>query len=337
MIEQVAGRSASGAPAAIGRYRVLNRLGTGAMGMVYRARDERMQRDVALKIMMADLASEPETRARFYREAQVTSQLPHRNIVAVFDTGEEDGRFYIVMELLEGLPLTEFLRGPAGKTLEKKLDLMIQVCEGMAIAHGSGVFHRDLKPGNLFVQSDGGLKILDFGIARVVSSSLTASGLIVGTPDYMSPEQARGKAVDARSDIFSAAGVFYFMVTGRKPFEAADLPLVLRNVVGEDPLPIRDDEAPVPLAQIIMKALNKDPDRRYQQFVDLAADLIRFKRHLEAETRPIATSERGQTTTEWVMIAGVLTMTGVFILQIVPNALRTFLGGLIWGIKSVAP
>ena len=255
-------KSASGMPAAIGRYRVVGRLGKGAMGIVYSGRDDGLERDVALKVMMADIEGDPETRARFYREAQITGKLLHRNIITVFDLGEEDGRLYLVMELLKGSTLAEFLKAAESQTLEQKLDLMLQACEGLAAAHAKGVVHRDIKPSNLFVQTDGGLKILDFGIARLASSNMTASGMIMGTPDYMSPEQAQGKEVDARSDIFSAAGVFYFMLTGRRPFEAAELPVVLQKVVREDPLPIRPHEAPLPLAQVVTKALQKDPNQR---------------------------------------------------------------------------
>jgi tetratricopeptide (TPR) repeat protein len=282
----------SGMPVTIGRYRIVGRLGKGAMGVVYSARDDQLDREVALKVMMTDLESDPETRARFYREAQITSKLLHRNIITVFDLGEDDGRLFLVMELLKGRTLTDFLKDPESHTIEQKLDLMVQTCEGLSVAHANGVVHRDVKPTNLFVQPDGALKILDFGIARLASSSMTASGLIMGTPDYMSPEQAQGKEVDARSDVFSAGGVFYFMLTGRRPFEAASLPLVLQKVVREEPLPIREHEAPHALAQVIARALSKDPDQRYQRFADVAADLVRFKRSFDAETRHLAASAR---------------------------------------------
>src|SRR5687768_14493790 len=157
-------------PAYIGRYRLIERIGKGAMGMVYAADDEAMGRRVAIKVMMSDLQEEPETRARFYREAKVTGQLVHRNIVTVFDLGEDFGRPYIVMELLQGVPLGEYLRSPEARTLDAKLDLMLQVCDGLQAAHDRGVVHRDVKPSNLFVQRDGSLKILDFGIAHLASS-----------------------------------------------------------------------------------------------------------------------------------------------------------------------
>jgi serine/threonine protein kinase len=279
-------------PATIGRYRILARLGRGAMGVVYSARDDQLERNVALKVMMADLESDPETRARFYREAQITGKLLHRNIITVFDLGEEDGRLYLVMELLSGCTLAEFMKDGESPALEQKLDLMIQTCEGLSRAHAKGIIHRDIKPSNLFVQTDGGLKILDFGIARLTSSSMTMSGMIMGTPDYMSPEQAQGKEVDARSDTFSAAGVFYYMLTGRRPFEAAALPGVLHKVVREDPLPIRAHEAPSALAQVITKGLQKDPGSRYQRCADMAADIIRFKRQFDNETRQLTVSAR---------------------------------------------
>lgn len=279
-------------PATIGRYRITGRLGKGAMGVVYSAHDDQMGREVAIKVLMADLESDPETRARFYREAQVTSQLVHRNIITVFDFGHEGDRLYIVMELLKGLTLTAYLARPEHQQLEQKLDLMIQACEGLSVAHARGVVHRDIKPGNLFVQNDGGLKILDFGVARLANSSMTSVGTIVGTPDYMSPEQAFGREVDARSDVFSAAAVFYLMLTGRKPFDAVELPVVLQKVVREDPPPIREHEAPAALASIVLKALQKDRDHRYQRCADMSADLVRFKRHFDTETRQVATAAR---------------------------------------------
>jgi predicted Ser/Thr protein kinase len=289
---QLAKASTTGLPIAIGRYQVTKRLGKGAMGIVYGARDEQVGRDVAVKVLIGDVEAEPETRARFFREAQITSKLLHRNIVTVFDIGEDDGRLFIVMEMLKGRTLGDFLKESEPVPLEQKLDLMLQICEGLSVAHASGIVHRDIKPGNLFVLADGGLKIVDFGVARLASSNLTASGLIIGTPDYMSPEQARGREVDSRSDIFSAAAVFYFMLSGRKAFEGAELPVVLQKVVREDPPPLREDQAPTSLARIITKALTKDPNGRYQKAADMAADLVRFKRYLDAETRQIAAAAR---------------------------------------------
>lgn len=281
-------------PATIGRYQIVGRLGKGAMGVVFSARDERLGREVAIKVMNTGLDDEPDTRARFFREAQVTSKLLHRNIVTVFDLGEDAGRPFIVMELLKGNTLNQALKDPSLGTLESKLDLMIQLCEGLSKAHAAGVIHRDIKPGNLFVLPDGSLKILDFGIARLASSNMTRTGLVVGTPDYMSPEQAQGGEVDERSDLFSAAAVFYYMVTGRRPFAAPDVAASLRRVIQEDPDPMSEVDAPPPLAALITRALSKDPELRYQRCVDMASDLIRFKRNFETETRRIGTLAKAQ-------------------------------------------
>ena len=289
--EEPAVARTSGIPEKIGRYRIVDRIGKGGMGMVYSAVDQMTDRTVAVKVMMADLEGTPETKARFYREAQAAARLVHPNIITIFDVGESDGRSYMVMELLDGCPLPDYMK-PPDIGLERKLDLMIQLCEALSVAHAGGVFHRDIKPSNLFVQRDGLLKVLDFGIARLANSNMTTSGFIVGTPDYMSPEQARGKTVDGRSDIFSAGGVFYFILTGRKPFAAADLPAVLHQVEREDPLPLRENESPVPLARVVAKMLSKEPEGRYQQCQDLLTDLMRFKRYYENETRRMAESAR---------------------------------------------
>jgi predicted Ser/Thr protein kinase len=279
-------------PERIGRYRILERIGKGAMGVVYSARDEAMDRLVALKVMMTDLEGDPETRTRFYREAQAAGRLLHPSIITIFDMGEEDGRIFIVMELLHGQTLGEFLKRPAPVPLEQKLSMMIQVCEGLGTAHAHGIFHRDVKPGNLFVLEDGAIKILDFGVARLATSTMTAAGFIIGTPDYMSPEQARGGEIDQRSDIFSAGAVFYYMLAGRKPFAAPDLPGVLRKVQLEDPPALSDGEAPAPLFRIIARSLAKKPELRYQTMADFAADLAKFRRYYEGETRQIAATAR---------------------------------------------
>jgi serine/threonine-protein kinase len=255
------------------------------MGVVYLARDGMMERDVAIKVMMTDLEDDPDTSARFYREARSAGKLVHPNIVTVFDMGEENGHPFIVMEFFEGETLNKYLQRPESAAIETKLDLMIQICEGLRAAHSHGIFHRDVKPGNLLVRSDAELKIVDFGIARLASSSMTASGLIVGTPDYMSPEQARGDNADARSDIFSAGAVFYFILTGRKPFAATGLTAVLAKVQREDPLPLRETEAPPALARIVFKALAKEVTDRYQTCAQMIAELGHFQRHLADEAR----------------------------------------------------
>lgn len=279
-------------PTAIGRYKVVSRLGKGAMGVVYHAHDELMDRAVAIKVLTADLAGDPSIRTRFFREAKVAGQIVHPNVITVFDMGEENGRLYIVMELLHGLTLGDHLRANPGLSLGERLDVMAQVCAGMSAAHARGVVHRDLKPSNLFVQSDGVVKLLDFGVARLADSNVTAAGLIIGTPDYMSPEQARGGEVDQRADVFSAGSVFYFLLTGRKPFAARDLPTLLLQVEQSDPSPIPEQEVPAAVSSIVMKALQKDPARRYQSFAELLADLQRFRKAHEAESRRMVQEAR---------------------------------------------
>jgi eukaryotic-like serine/threonine-protein kinase len=273
----------------IGRYRIVERLGKGAMGVVYAASDDLMDREVAIKVLMNDLEGEPDMRARFMREAQVAARLAHPNIVTVLDIGEDDGRLFIVMERLRGLTLSECLK-QRQLTLEEKTAIMIQVCDGLAAAAAAGVCHRDVKPGNLFLEDDGGVKILDFGIARMTSSNMTSAGMIIGTPDFMSPEQARGEQTDERSDIFSAGAVWYLLLTGRKPFAASELRGVLDKVVSEDPLPLQPFEAPPSLARLVHRALAKKPDERHQRFEDLAAHARRFERRYEAETSALAVS-----------------------------------------------
>ena len=281
-------------PTTIGRYRVVGRLGKGAMAIVYSAYDDVMERPVAIKVMMADLQDDPEMSARFYREAHAAGQLMHRNIITIFDMGEDDGRPFIVMELLEGQTLGNYVERSESILLEDKISLITQVFEGLRPAHSKGIFHRDIKPGNLLVRDDGSLKIVDFGIARLMTSSMTVSGLIVGTPDYMSPEQACGREVDQRSDIFSTGAVFYYMLTKRKPFAASDLPAVLVKVQNEQPLPIRDSEAPPALARVVMKALEKSPAARYQDAGEAIADLARVSRGLSLEARRAEEQARSQ-------------------------------------------
>lgn len=287
-----AGGGGRGIPERIGHYRITARIGRGAMGVVYSGRDERTGRTVALKVMMGDLEGDRETRERFSREANVAGKMVHRNIINVYEMGEEDGRLYMVMELLDGETLGDYMKRVGPLPLEHALDLMMQVCEGLAIAHAHVIVHRDIKPGNLFVLRDGGLKILDFGVARLANSSMTASGFIVGTPDFMSPEQARGREIDQRSDVFSAGAVFYYMLSGAKPFAAPDLPAVLHKVNSEPPPQLPEDRCPPGLWRILMKALAKQTSDRYMDMGQLLADLVRYQQEFDAETRGMASLAR---------------------------------------------
>jgi serine/threonine-protein kinase len=275
-------------PERIGRYQVIERIGRGAMGLVYRARDESMNREVALKVLTADIEDDPDIRARFHREAEAAARLSHPNIITIYDVGEDGDRFFIVMELLRGSILRDYIKQPDGARLDRKLDLMVQLCIGIGAAHRASVYHRDIKPGNIFVRDDGILKILDFGVARIASSSMTASGFIVGTPDYMSPEQAKGWEIDQRSDIFSLGGVFYFMLTGRKPFAATDLPTLFHQIQSDEgPAPLTGPglEVPPALSALIMKALSKKRETRYQTCQEMLTDLENVRLQYLEETR----------------------------------------------------
>jgi eukaryotic-like serine/threonine-protein kinase len=268
------------APSRIGRYRLVERIGGGATSTVFAAHDEFLERPVAIKTLALDHKDEPETRERFLREARVTADLRHRHIVSVLDMGEAEGRPFIAMELLAGQPLGEYLRGGGAASLDAKLDLMEQLCLGLQAAHDRGVVHRDVKPGNLFVTTDGCLKILDFGLARLQTSTLTANGQIVGTPDFMSPEQALGRRVDHRSDVFSAAAVSYYTVTGRAPFTGRNLRQTLNALIEEPPAPIVDRAIPRRLSRMLVKGLAKAPEQRYERCADMLADLAIIRRSL---------------------------------------------------------
>ena len=285
-------RAPGGLPKYVGRYKVLERIGRGAMGIVYSAVDEQLDRRVAVKLMLADFDQAPDMRERFYREARITGQLAHRNIITVFDLGDERGRPFIVMELLEGLPLAEHLQMGGSPALDDKIDLMLQVCDGLQNAHRCGVIHRDLKPSNLFILRDGSVKILDFGVARMTASNLTASGFLVGTPEYMPPEQPQGRPVDARSDVYSAASVFYFMLTGRSPFGSRDLLKMLDAILYETPPPIGDDQAPESVRRVLMRGLSKAPNDRYQQCAEMMEDLARVRASLKGSAQRVVHAAR---------------------------------------------
>ncbi len=281
-------------PERIGRYRVIDRIAKGAMGSVYSAMDELLGRQVAVKLMLAAFEEDPELRERFCREARITGQLTHRNIVTVFDLGEDAGRPFIVMELLDGRPLNEHLHSEVPATLDEKLDLMMQALDGLQNAHEAGVVHRDIKPNNLQVLPDGTLKVLDFGVARLAASNLTAAGMLLGTPQYMSPEQARGQNLDARADVFSISGVFHYMLSGHPPFGARDMRKILHAIINEPPVALSDDEAPESLRKVLSKGLAKSPDDRYQQCADMRADIEQVRRSIAAATARVMDAARAR-------------------------------------------
>ncbi|MGC4083184.1 MAG: serine/threonine-protein kinase [Vicinamibacterales bacterium] len=269
-------RTTPDTPPAPGRYVLRDRLSAGPTGYVYAADDRVLNRTVAVKTIAADLEDDAEARERFFREAQIMAQLTHPNIVRILDVGEDGNHPFIVMEFIDGRALGDYLRAHPDLPLASRLDLIVQLYSGLEAAHAQGAVHRDVKPANILVDADGHLKIVDFGLARLRHSTLTKNGSVVGSPQYMSPEQTEGRRVDERSDIFSAGAVGYFILAGRPPFSAPNLPLTLHAVLHETPAPLPDD-APAPLVAVLMKALEKSPDARYQTCAEVLADLQRVQ------------------------------------------------------------
>jgi eukaryotic-like serine/threonine-protein kinase len=283
-----AGSSSDHMPIASGRrlgpYEVVAPLGAGGMGEVYRARDRRLGRDVALKVLPPDRSHDPDRLRRFEREARAVAGLDHPHILALHDLGFEDGVSYIVFELLEGHTLRQRLESGAPPR-RKCVEWGVQICRGLAAAHASGIVHRDLKPENLWLAADGRVKILDFGLARLTgppdevkggteadTRTATDAGLVVGTVGYMSPEQVRGQTGDARSDIFSLGVVLYEMLTGRRAFQAATPADTMAAILHHDPPEIVSRAGPVPpgLDRVVRRCLEKEPDERFQTALDLA-------------------------------------------------------------------
>jgi serine/threonine-protein kinase len=257
----------------LGRYEILDKLGEGAMGVVYRARDKSLGRVVALKMLSAELSGEEELLQRFQREVEAVGHLSHPNIVTVYDVGDAEGQLYMAMELLEGDDLRSLIDRRVPIPLADRVRIVQKICEGVAYAHSKGVVHRDVKPANILVTSDGRVKLLDFGLARMATrSTITRQGVILGTPDYMAPEQAMGKGSDRRSDAFSAGAVFYEFLGGTKPFKGKTLHGVLYQIISEEPEPLLtlNPDLPAQLASFVHGMLRKDPEKRYASLDELS-------------------------------------------------------------------
>ncbi len=282
----------------IGRYEVLGELGRGAMGAVYRARDPQIGRTVAIKMILMGNQTEEEIeqfKQRFYREAQTAGQMSHPGIVTIYDVNEDEfGQPYLVMEFIEGTTLDKLLapqtlgKPAPRRTVRDNLDIAVQVADALDFAHRRNVIHRDIKPANILVTTEGKAKIADFGIAKTVGTQMTHTGLLVGTPAFMSPEQITGGRVDNRSDIFAFGIVLYWIFTGTKPFAGQAITEVAYKVVHSMPTPVKQLIADLPseLDDIISRCLAKKPEERYQSARDVVVDLESLRSKMPAVAAP---------------------------------------------------
>jgi TolB-like protein/Flp pilus assembly protein TadD len=271
----------------LGHYEILEKIGAGGMGEVYRARDTKLGREVALKVLLAEKAGDPDRRKRFLREATAVAALKHPNIVTIYSVEEDGDSVFLTMELVEGVALNERIP-PHGMNLAGLLDVGIPLAEAIAYAHSKGITHRDLKPANVMLDEAGRPKVLDFGLAKLLEPentpdgvtmaddiSATAPGMVLGTAAYMSPEQAEGKPADARSDVFSLGIVLYEMATGKKPFEGDTSISVISSILKDSPVPVSEVNHSLPnhLGRVVSRCLAKDPNRRYQMALEIKNEL----------------------------------------------------------------
>ena len=275
----------------IGHYQILSRLGEGGMGIVYKARDQHLDRFVAIKVLPPELVADPDRKRRFVQEAKAASALNHPNIITIHDIASDNGTDFIVMEYVQGKTLGQLIPR-RGLKLNDVLKYAIQIADALAKAQAAGIIHRDLKPGNIMVGEGGLVKVLDFGLAKLTERPQvgeeestrsippwTDEGTILGTASYMSPEQAAGKPVDARSDIFSFGSVLYEMVTGQRAFQGDSKMSTLAAVLNQEPKPASEISRALPhdLEKIITRCLRKDPSRRFQHMADLKVALEELK------------------------------------------------------------
>jgi eukaryotic-like serine/threonine-protein kinase len=273
-----------------GRYQVIEELGKGGMGRVYKVYDQEVQAKMALKLIKPEVSADRNTIDRFRNELKIARDISHKNICRMYDLGKEAGNYFITMEYVSGEDLKSFIRRARQLVVGTAIFIAREVCEGLAEAHRVGVVHRDLKPGNIMIDKEGNAKIMDFGIARSVSvKGITGAGIMIGTPEYMSPEQVEGKEVDQRSDIYSLGIILYEMLTGQVPFEG-DTPFTIgvkqKSEIPKDPKSL-NVQIPHDLSRLILKCLEKDRERRYQQADELRADLEKIEKGIPTTERPI--------------------------------------------------
>ena len=274
----------------IGRYRIVGRIGKGGMGMVYRGFDPELERELAVKTLVAEGGFDPDSRRRFEVEAKAAARLQHPNIVTVYDRGEDRGVLFIAMEMLPGADLEALLRSGERLPLAEKLDIVAQICRGLAFAHERGIVHRDIKPSNVRLLDDGTAKIMDFGIAKLgADHHITKTGMMVGTVHYMSPEQVRGHALDGRTDVFSAGVILYELLAGERPFKGEDITQILYKIVNEEPQPLGLEtlgELGPQLRKVLDKALAKDPAARYASASVFAEELSALAARVQGAQPP---------------------------------------------------
>src|ERR1700719_397914 len=298
LVGELSGAMTTGLKA--GRYEIIGELGRGAMGVVYKATDPVIGRTVAVKtIKLSEEGtglSRPELLSRFQTEARAAGLLTHPNIVVVFAGGEEDGLYYITMELVEGKSLQALLDGGHAFPLPRTLRIMEQTCSALQFAHERNVIHRDIKPANLMLTADDTVKVTDFGTAKILQfGTVQQTAHVMGTPSYMSPEQVKGRAVDGRSDIFSLGVMLYEMVTGEKPFPGQNITTVIYKIVNEEPVPPKQVNPTVHpgISAVVMRALAKDPDTRYQSCREMLEDLRNYRALSPTPGNPQSTMAMG--------------------------------------------
>jgi eukaryotic-like serine/threonine-protein kinase len=272
------------------RYEVGRLLGAGGMAEVFEGRDRLLARRVAIKVLQAQFVRDPSFLIRFKREAQAAASLSHPNIVGVYDTGSENGTHFIVMEYVDGRTLKDAIRAEGPLYPERAAEICEDVCSALVAAHARGLIHRDIKPGNVMLTPDGQVKVMDFGIARATTSeTITQTAAVVGTAQYISPEQAQGQTVDYRSDIYSLGCCLYEMLTGTVPFTGATPVAIAYRHVREDPTPPRmlNADVPAPLEAVCLKAMAKLPDNRYQTAAEFQSDLERFRNGQPVQATPL--------------------------------------------------
>ena len=294
------------------RYEILQLLGEGGMGAVYKATDRTLNRSVALKVIRPELASNPAILARFKQELLLAHQVTHRNVIRIYDLGEAEGVMFITMEFIEGKDLRSLIREKTKFAPEEAVEVIQQVCQALDAAHNVGVIHRDLKPQNIMQDPTGRILVMDFGLARTVEGDgMTQTGAIVGTMEYMSPEQALGKNLDQRSDIFALGLILYEMLTGKTPFHAESALAGLIKRTQERATPVSDIDAQIPgaLSGIVSKCLERDLDQRYQNVTAILADLNSWKDKRAAGTIKFdaAVKPLGRTI-PWPLITGIVTV-----------------------------